>query len=112
MCKLIDAGDIGGLINILEPFENKKPPKGIVNFYDYVKDHAECMEYDKYEAAGLLVGSGHIESCHRYTMQDRMKRPGQQWNRITGQGVLSLKARYESDKWNEVIELVKHNYEL
>ena len=107
----IDAGDPKGLLKFLEPYKNRKCPAGVVNFYEYVDRLQECMYYTEYEAKGFLVGSGHIESCHRYTMQDRMKRPGQQWNRESGQKILSLKARYESDKWDEVEALVKADYE-
>jgi len=107
----IDAGDPKGLLNYLEPYRNKKVPAGIVDFYEYVNRLQECMYYADYEAKGFLVGSGQIESCHRYTMQDRMKRPGQQWNRANGQGILSLKSRYESDHWHEVEMLVKADYD-
>ena len=109
--EFIDMGDPKGLLNYLRPYKDRKVPAGVVDFYEYVDRLQECMYYADYEAKGFLVGSGQIESCHRYTMQDRMKRPGQQWNRENGQRILSLKARYESDNWDEVIALVKADYE-
>ena len=39
-----------------------------------------------------------------------MKQPGQRWNVETGQGILSMKSRYESGNWNEVVELCRLDY--
>ena len=105
---LIDNGDTKELLK-LEPYKSFKR-EGVVQFYDYVERLKDCMHYDEYEKNGWYDGSGHIESAHRYTMQDRMKRPGQHWNRENGQGILSMKARKECGKWPEVIELIRQDY--
>ena len=107
---LIDKGDVNGLLKATEPYKNWKAHNGILNFHTYVESHKQCMNYPDYEAKGYFVGSGAIESCHRYTMQNRMKQPGQRWNVETGQGILSLKSRYESGNWNEVVELCRLDY--
>ena len=110
LCELIDKGEVDELLRILEPYKNFKR-EGVVNFYSYVDRLKDCMHYDQYIEKGYLVGSGHIESSHRYVMQDRMKRPGQHWNREHGQGILSAKCRYESDNWSSVIELIRVDYD-
>ena len=107
---LIDKGDIEGLMKATEPYKDWKARNGILNFHTYVESHKQCMNYPEYEAKGYFVGSGAIESCHRYTMQNRMKQPGQRWNVETGQGILSMKSRYESGNWNEVVELCRQDY--
>ena len=111
LCDLIDAGDTEELLRVLEPHKDFKQP-GVVNFYDYVNRLQDCMHYDVYKQKGYLVGSGHTESSHRYVMQDRMKRPGQHWNRENGQGILSAKCRYESDNWDNVEELIYNDFEV
>jgi hypothetical protein len=108
--KLIDDGDIDGLIKETEPYKEWKPRNGILNFHTYVCSHQKCMNYPEYERKGYFVGSGAIESCHRYVMQNRMKQPGQRWNVETGQGVLSLKSRYESGNWNDVIGICRADF--
>ena len=108
---LIDEGNVEGLIKETEPYSDWKPRNGILNFHTYVKSHKQCMNYPEYEEKGYFVGSGAIESCHRYTMQNRMKQPGQRWNVETGQGILSLKSRYESGNWREVEELCRLDYQ-
>lgn len=109
LCDLIDKGDVTQLLKDLEKYKDFKQ-KGVVNFYDYVFRLQDCMHYDEYEARGFLVGSGHIESTHRHVMQDRMKCSGQHWNRMYGQGILSLKSSYEADKWDEVEALISNDY--
>ena len=108
--ELIDAGDVEGLLKATEPYKDWKPRNGILNFHTYVDSHKQCMDYPQYEKKGYFVGSGAIESCHRYVMQNRMKQPGQRWNVETGQGILSLKSRYESGNWVDVIEICKSDY--
>ncbi len=107
---LIDAGDVDGLLKATEPYKDWKSRNGILNFHTYVESHRDCMNYPEYEKKGYFVGSGAIESCHRYVMQNRMKQPGQRWNVDSGQGILSMKSRYESGNWNDILELCKMNY--
>lgn len=106
---LIDQGDVETLLKELEPYKNFKAT-GVVQFYDYVNRLKDCMHYDQYEAKGFCDGSGQIESAHRYTVQDRMKQSGQHWKHENGQGILSMKARKESNKWSEVVQLIKEDY--
>ena len=40
------------------------------------------MRYDVFLAHGMPIGSGMIESAHRYVLQSRMKRAGQHWDPI------------------------------
>ena len=108
--KLIDEGDVDGLLQATVSYKDWKSRNGILNFHTYVQSHRKCMNYPEYEKKGYFVGSGAIESCHRYVMQNRMKQPGQRWNIETGQGILSLKSRYESGNWEEIRELCRLNY--
>ena len=70
------------------------------------------MDYGAFREAGYFVGSGAIESANKYTMQNRMKLQGMRWNRETGQGMLSLKARLESGRWFEVEPLLRESCRL
>jgi hypothetical protein len=108
--ELIDAGDVDGLLKMTEAYKEWKSRNGILNFHTYVASHQKCMNYPEYEKKGYFVGSGAIESCHRYVMQNRMKQPGQRWNVDTGQGILSLKSRYESGNWNDILDICRLNY--
>lgn len=113
LCSLIDDGKVDELLEVLEPYKDKKYPPGVINFYTYVQNHKDCMNYPHYREKGYFVGSGAIESGNIRLMQNRMKLQGMRWNLSNGQGMLSLKAKYESGKWSDVESLlVKHCYNI
>lgn len=105
LCDLIDAGNVAGLLKILEPYKDKKIP-GIPNMYTYVENHKTCMNYPDYKKKGYFVGSGAMESGNIRLMQNRMKLQGMRWKLKTGQNMLSLKAKYESGRWQDVVDLM------
>ena len=109
LCALIDDGNIDGLLKALEPYKNDKLPPGVPNFYTYVENHKDCMNYPLYKSRGYFVGSGAIESGNIRLMQNRMKLQGMRWKLSSGQGMLSLKAKYESNKWDEVESLMQRH---
>lgn len=109
LCDLIDAGKTDELLKVLEPYKDRKMPPGILNFYTYVSNHADCMDYPSYKAKGYFVGSGAIESGNIRLMQNRMKLQGMRWKLSSGQGMLSLKAKYESGKWDDVVQLMQEH---
>ena len=67
------------------------------------------MDYPAYKAKGYFVGSGAIESGNIRLMQNRMKLQGMRWKLSSGQGMLSLKAKYESGKWDDVVQLMQEH---
>lgn len=109
LCSLIDNGNVTELLNVLAPYKDVKFPPGILNFYKYVENHKDCMNYPLYKSKGYFVGSGAIESGNIRLMQNRMKLQGMRWKRLNGQYMLSLKAKYESGKWNEVESLMQQH---
>ena len=107
LCSLIDEGKVSELLKTLEPYKDEKFPPGVLNFYRYVENHKDCMDYPSYKRKGYFVGSGAIESGNIRLMQNRMKLQGMRWKLSSGQGMLSLKAKYESNKWDEVEALMQ-----
>ena len=107
LCALIDDGNVEELLKVLDPFKDEKFPPGVLNFYRYVENHKDCMNYPLYKSKGYFVGSGAIESGNIRLMQNRMKLQGMRWKLSNGQGMLSLKAKYESNKWDEVEALMQ-----
>ena len=108
--KLIEESKIDKVLNILKPYKDRKCPNNVLNLYTYIFNHKDCMDYKKYIECGYFIGSGASESANKYTMQNRMKLQGMRWNKESGQNMLSLKARLESDCWYEVEELVRGTY--
>lgn len=98
------------VLQILEEYKDVKCPENVSNLYTYIDNHQNCMDYKLYRELNLYVGSGAIESANKYTMQNRMKLQGMRWNPDTAQGILSLKARLESDRWYEVEPLLNEHF--
>ena len=107
LCDMIDAGDVDGLLNILEPYKNVKTPDGVVNMYTYVDNHKNNMNYPKYESKGYYVGSGPMESGNKSLMQSRLKLIGMIWNHLRAQHLLTLKIYYECDQWDKVLATLR-----
>lgn len=57
----------------------------------YFYTHAERMRYDRFRAAGYMIGSGTVESGCKQIVTQRLKLPGAQWT-VTG-AVQTAKAR-------------------
>ena len=109
LCSLIDNGNVDELLKVLEPYKDEKLPPGVLNFYRYIDNHKDCMNYPVYKSKGYFVGSGAIESGNIRLMQNRMKLQGMRWKLSSGQQMLSLKAKYESNKWDEVEALMQQH---
>lgn len=104
--EMIEESKTEEVLKELEQYKNVKCPVNVSNLYTYIDNHKQCMDYKEYRKLNLYVGSGAIESANKYTMQNRMKLQGMRWNTETAQGVLSLKARLESDRWYEIESLL------
>ena len=66
------------------------------------------MYYKTYKDNGYLIGSGAIESAHRNIIQQRLKLSGQRWSIGGAQQIMNLRAFYKSNRWNEVVDIVKN----
>ncbi|MBW4553496.1 MAG: hypothetical protein KME35_20640 [Aphanocapsa sp. GSE-SYN-MK-11-07L] len=57
--------------------------------------------YDKGAiASGLPIGSGKIESAHRYTIQNRLKRSGCWWTVKNAEAILALRVLRADQDWD------------
>ena len=72
----------------------------------YYKNNKHRMLYKTYRDRGLLIGSGPIESAHRFVLQKRMKQSGQKWTKKGGQAIANLRVVGLNDQWNRVINLI------
>lgn len=107
LCDLIDQGATEQILQELKKYDGKKMKVGVPNFYTYTKNHQKYMKYPEYERKEIIVGSGAMESSHRYTLQNRLKGAGMRWNINEAQYVLTLKKKEASGKWYEIEEMLE-----
>ena len=84
--------------------EAKKAHEALVSYYT---NNQTRMLYGTYKAKGYCLGSGAIESAHRNVVQQRLKLSGQRWSKKGAQQIVNLRAYYKSNKWEQVVELIK-----
>lgn len=65
----------------------------------YLSNRRTQLDYVGARAAGLPIGSGEIESAHRYVVQQRLKRPGAWWTPGNAKAMLSLRLVRANGQW-------------
>ena len=84
----------------------EKLPSGIVNLPDYLENNKTRIRYKFFKEEGYYIGSGAIESGNKSVIQQRMKQSGMRWSIKGGQYIASLRAKYKSNCWDEVIKTI------
>jgi hypothetical protein len=69
--------------------------------YRYIENRPKCLDYKNALAAGLPIGSGEIESAHRYIIQIRLKISGAWWKIENAAKMLALRVARANNDWEE-----------
>lgn len=67
--------------------------------YRYIHNRLEQLDYKGAIAADLPIGSGEIESAHRYVIQQRLKRSGSWWSVENAWAMLALQVLRANQDW-------------
>ncbi len=100
LLSLIDRGLVGKVINKLEMFANADIKK-VDNLIEYLTRFKDCVHYQKFKDLGLPIGSGEVESSHKYIPQKRLKIAGATWHPNTINPMLALRIIKANNWWNE-----------
>lgn len=76
-------------------------PDALYDAFTYLDNNAERMRYASVRAAGLPIGSGHVEATCKTIVAVRMKRAGSRWKPDGAQACLQLRALAcsDADRW-------------
>lgn len=66
----------------------------------YLDKRRHQLHYRQAIDRGLPIGSGEIESAHRYIVQQRLKRPGAWWRAANAEYMLALRLNRANGQWN------------
>ncbi|MEF8752646.1 MAG: ISKra4 family transposase [Accumulibacter sp.] len=66
----------------------------------YLTNRPGQFNYQDALVAGLPIGSGEIESAHRYVIQDRLKRAGAWWKLKNAKHMLALRVYRANQEWD------------
>lgn len=67
----------------------------------YLTNRPGQFDYQPALAAELPIGSGEIESAHRYVIQQRLKLAGAWWKEETAADMLALRTLRANGEWNQ-----------
>ncbi len=77
--------------------EDEQAP--VRNCNRYLSGRRTQLDYSRALADGLPIGSGEIESAHRYVAQQRLKRPGAWWRVENAEYMLALRIVRINGDW-------------
>lgn len=67
----------------------------------YVERFSDSLSYKKYKELGYPIGSGEVESSHRYITQKRLKIAGACWHKSNINPMLALRILKANEWWEE-----------
>lgn len=65
----------------------------------YLANRMGQLDYQSALARDLPIGSGEIESAHRYVVQQRLKRPGAWWQAANAEYMIALRILRANNQW-------------
>jgi hypothetical protein len=97
----VSNGEVGRIKTEFEEEYKKRSNKRLKRLIGYLGRFYDCMNYNAFKAAGYPVGSGEIESAHKYVPQKRLKLPGACWHPHSVNPMLALRVLRANNWWNE-----------
>ena len=88
------------LVGHCEPPEVDDEHAPVRTCHRYLGARASQLNYRRALAEGLPIGSGEIESAHRYVAQQRLKRPGAWWRVEHAEFMLALRINRINGDWD------------
>lgn len=87
------------LINKLQP-KTKRGKEAKSKLLGYINKNLSRMDYPYYNKQNYYIGSGMIESAHKFVIQQRLKKSGQRWSRKGASAVINLRILKFNNAWN------------
>jgi hypothetical protein len=101
----LKTDQLPALLSALTPFlepETVSPEEAPVRgCYRYLINRPGQFQYYAALQAGLPIGSGEVESAHRYVIQKRLKLSGAWWKAENAQVMLNLRVTRANGRWRQ-----------
>src|SRR5207248_4041805 len=68
---------------------------------NYLQKRRDLMEYPRYQQQGWPIGSGSVESSHKFVVQARLKGSGMHWKPEHINPMLALRLALLNERWSE-----------
>lgn len=90
---------LAALYDHLEPADTDDEHAAVRKCYRYLSQRLLQLDYQGAISQGLPIGSGEIESAHRYIVQKRLKLPGAWWQAANADCMLALRVSRANGEW-------------
>ena len=94
-------GVLNQLTNYVEAGEGANDQAPVRACLRYLSNRPHHLDYKGALAKGLPIGSGEIESAHRYVIQHRLKLPGAWWKADNVESMLALRVVRANEDWEK-----------
>jgi hypothetical protein len=99
--KSLWASESQSVLNALKPLAAANDPDAsATTCLRYLSARIDQLDYARAIAQNLPIGSGEVESAHRYIIQKRLKLPGAWWLSPNAQHILNLRCMRHNNMWN------------
>ena len=96
----LKANQAAAVLDALTPFVRVDHDDDPVTACDrYLRNRLDQLDYQGAIQQGLPIGSGEIESAHRYIIQKRLKLPGAWWSPDHVKTMLALRLNRANREW-------------
>ena len=98
------SGDLAAVMADLDAHREASSASGTTPVRDahrYIAHRPGQFDYPQAIAANLPIGSGEVESAHRYVIQKRLKLPGAWWLPDNAQAMLNLRCLRANHRWSD-----------
>jgi len=76
--------------------------KSLQNLYDYLDTHRDHIDYARFKALGLPIGSGLVESACKWLIQQRFKGVGMRWSKDGFNHLLHLRLAWVNGRFDDL----------
>jgi len=101
----LKEGDSRSVLNALNPHQENRlladDQAPVRVCHRYLSERRDQLHYDEALRQNLPIGSGEIESAHRYLVQQRLKRPGAWWRDHNAEYMLALRLNRANRRWHD-----------
>ncbi|GHU17906.1 hypothetical protein FACS189475_02500 [Betaproteobacteria bacterium] len=99
----LKCGQSSSVLEALAPYREALPiaddEAPVRVCHRYLQERPNQLYYDEALRQNLPIGSGEIESAHRYIVQQRLKRPGAWWRTHNAELMLALRLNRANQQW-------------
>ena len=96
----LKTNQVAAILEALAPFVTVDQDDPVTACDRYLRNRLDCLDYQGAIQQGLPIGSGEIESAHRYIIQKRLKLPGAWWSPTHVETMLALRLNRANREWD------------